>query len=81
MRRGKFELVENFDQGRKKPLTEGAKYGYALLNLGKRNDHGPERFVVGAPYEDEGKGAIYIYSYIEGKYYDTKFKVSTIISL
>jgi len=49
MRRGKFELVENFDQGRKKPLTEGAKYGYALLNLGKRNDHGPERFVVGAP--------------------------------
>ena len=49
MRRGKFELVENFDQGRKKPLTEGAKYGYALLNLGNRNDkdkHGKEMFAV-----------------------------------
>ena len=78
MRGGKFKLDKNFDRGRKQPLTEGAKYGYALLNLGNRNDkdnHGKEMFAVGAPYEDGGKGAIYIY--IQGKYKETKFKVWT----
>ena len=57
----RFVLKKNFDQGRIRPISIGARYGYALLNLGNRIGKGPEAFAVGAPYEDEGKGAIYIY--------------------
>ena len=58
---GNFKRVENFDHGRKHPISDGSRFGYALLNLGNRNEKGQETFAVGAPYEDDGKGAIYIY--------------------
>ena len=47
--------------GRKRPISVGARYGNALLNIGSMKDGGHEAFAVGAPFEDEGKGAIYIY--------------------
>ena len=48
---------------RQVPLTDGSRYGNALINLGKLKDDGfgREAFAVGSPYEDEGKGAIHIY--------------------
>ena len=44
-----------------KYLTNGARYGNALLNIGDVNYDGNEDFIVGAPYDDNKKGAIYLY--------------------
>ena len=41
-------------------LTNGARYGHALLNLGRLNEDKYEDFAVGAPYE-AGSGAVYLY--------------------
>ena len=41
-------------------LSDNARYGAAILNIGKLNDDKYEDFVVGAPYEG-GTGAIYVY--------------------
>ena len=38
-----------------------SRYGNALINLGDLNDDKYEDFAVGSPFEDGGKGAIYIY--------------------
>ena len=46
--------------GRHKPSTN-SRYGNALINLGKLKDDGLESFAVGSPFEEEGKGAVYIY--------------------
>ena len=47
--------------GRKGKMSPGSRYGTALINLGKMQDDDLEAFAVGAPFEDEGKGAVYIY--------------------
>mgnify|MGYP003306571421 CR=1 FL=1 len=44
-----------------KYLNNGARYGNALLNIGDVNYDGNEDFIVGAPYDDNKKGAIYLY--------------------
>ena len=49
---------------RQRPLTDGSRYGNAIINLGNLKDDGCkacEAFAVGSPYEDEGRGAVYIY--------------------
>ena len=43
-------------------VTEGARYGNALLNVGDLNQDGYEDFIVGAPYNgNHGSGTIYLY--------------------
>ena len=43
-------------------LTDGARYGSSILNIGKLDDDKYEDFVVGAPYEGvDHEGAIYLY--------------------
>ena len=42
---------------RRTPLTRGSRYGNALLNLGNWKGGRSEAFAVGAPFEDNGKGA------------------------
>ena len=44
------------------PMTRGSRYGNALLNLGNQKGGKLQAFAVGAPFEEDGKGAIYIYS-------------------
>ena len=44
----------------KNELSEGARYGNALLNVGDLNGDGYEDFIVGAPYNDN-HGTIYLY--------------------
>jgi len=46
------------------PLSKrqsGAQFGAAVSSLGDINKDGYKDFVVGAPYEDSGTGAIYVY--------------------
>ena len=46
---------------KRKHSSNGAMFGASLINL-KRLDGDPcEDFAVGAPYEDDGEGAVYIY--------------------
>lgn len=45
--------------GLKKPW---ARFGQAIANAGKLLNLHYNSYVVGAPYEDDGKGAIYVYS-------------------
>jgi hypothetical protein len=40
-------------------LTEGSRYGYAVVNLGKLDRDEYEDFAVGSPFE--ANGAVYIY--------------------
>ena len=44
------------------PMPRGSRYGNALLNLGNQKGGKLQAFAVGAPFEDDGKGAVYIYS-------------------
>ena len=39
----------------------GVRYGTAVANVGDVNQDGHEDFAVGAPFEDDGIGAVYIY--------------------
>ena len=41
--------------------SSGARFGLSLLNLGRFDGDKFEDFAVGAPYEDDGTGAVYIY--------------------
>ena len=41
-------------------ITEGARYGNALLNVGDLDRDGNEDFIVGAPYDGD-HGSIYLY--------------------
>ena len=47
---------------RKIPMTRGSRYGNALLNMGNWKGDRSEAFAVGAPFEENGKGAVYVYS-------------------
>ncbi|XP_059094879.1 integrin alpha-PS1-like isoform X2 [Tigriopus californicus] len=38
-----------------------SQFGLALTNLGDLNHDGFEDFAVGSPYEDDGKGAVYVF--------------------
>ena len=47
---------------RKIPMTRGSRYGNALINMGNWKGRRLEAFAVGAPFEDNGEGAVYVYS-------------------
>ena len=47
---------------RKIPMTKGSRYGNALLNLGNWKGARSQAFAVGAPFEENGEGAVYVYS-------------------
>ena len=46
---------------RKIPMTRGSRYGNALLNLANWKGDKLQAFAVGAPFEENGEGAVYIY--------------------
>ena len=44
------------------PMTRGSRYGNALVNLENWKGGRSEAFAVGAPFEENGEGAVYVYS-------------------
>ena len=46
---------------KRKEATSGSRFGMSLINLGRFDGDEYEDFAVGAPGEDDGVGAIYIY--------------------
>ena len=46
---------------RRKYSSNGAMFGASLINLKRLDGDRCEDFAVGAPYEDDGEGAVYIY--------------------
>ena len=46
---------------KRKVATSGSRFGMSLINLGRFDGDEYEDFAVGAPGEDDGVGAIYIY--------------------
>ncbi|KAJ1530274.1 hypothetical protein ONE63_005196 [Megalurothrips usitatus] len=43
------------------PQSHGARFGYALASAGDSNEDGYNDVWVGAPYEDDGRGAVYLF--------------------
>ena len=48
-------------------VSNGARFGISLLSLGRLDADIYEDFAVGAPYENDGQGVVYIYR--GSKYY------------
>ena len=46
---------------KRKEATSGSRFGMSLINLGRFDGDEFEDFAVGAPGEDNGVGAIYVY--------------------
>ena len=46
---------------RRPHFSSGARFGASLLALGRLDADSYEDFAVGAPYENSGEGAVYIY--------------------
>ncbi|XP_075972444.1 integrin alpha-8-like [Anticarsia gemmatalis] len=49
----------------KKKITgqkAGSRFGSAILSVGDLNGDGRDEVAIAAPYEDEGRGAVYLYS-------------------
>ncbi|XP_046965336.1 integrin alpha-8-like [Vanessa cardui] len=42
--------------------SSGGYFGYSIINIGDLDGDSKDEVAIGAPYEDEGKGAVYIYS-------------------
>ena len=42
-------------------VSNGARFGISLLSLGRLDPDIYEDFAVGAPYENDGQGVVYIY--------------------
>ena len=56
--------MEKLDRAIKPKLKVGeggVRYGEAIANVGDVNQDGFEDFAVGAPYQDDGAGVVYIY--------------------
>ncbi|XP_023934836.1 integrin alpha-4 [Bicyclus anynana] len=45
-----------------KGSTSGGFFGHSIVSLGDMDDDGNDEIAIAAPYEDDGKGAVYIYS-------------------
>ncbi|CAH2240236.1 jg1793 [Pararge aegeria aegeria] len=45
-----------------KGTKSGGFFGHSIINLGDMDDDGNDEIAIAAPYEDDGKGAVYIYS-------------------
>ncbi|XP_045785617.1 integrin alpha-4-like [Maniola jurtina] len=53
-----------------KGSKSGGFFGHSIVSLGDLDDDGNDEIAIAAPYEDNGKGAVYIYSgvgILEGK--------------
>ena len=46
---------------KREKASSGARFGLSLLNLGRFDGDKFEDFAVGAPYENDGVGAVYLY--------------------
>ena len=53
--------VETLERLKRSSASSGARFGSSLLNLGQFDGDKYQDFAVGAPYEDGGTGAVYIY--------------------
>lgn len=42
-------------------VSSGARFGSAIINLGDINFDGNEDFAVGAPYDDNGVGTVFVF--------------------
>ena len=60
-----------------KGQTTGGRFGFAVAALGDTNQDGNNDIAVGAPYENEGSGTVYIY---HGSRYGLKTRPGQIIS-
>ena len=49
------------DRLKRNRASNGARFGTSMINLGKLDGDKYEDFAVGAPYDDDGEGAIYLF--------------------
>ena len=59
--KGIFDIGIHMAKLKRTEAANGARFGSSLLNLGRFDGDKYEDFAVGAPYEDDGIGAVYIY--------------------
>lgn len=59
--RGHVTTMELMNQNLPRNEQSGARFGATLASLGNLDGDGLEDFAVGAPHENNGAGAIYVY--------------------
>ncbi|XP_059089625.1 integrin alpha-5-like [Tigriopus californicus] len=59
--RGHVTTMDLMNQDLPRKVESGARFGATLASLGNLDGDGLEDFAVGAPYENDGAGAIYVY--------------------
>ena len=55
------DKVEKLERLKRQDASSGARFGSSLVNLGRLDGDKYQDFAVGAPHEDNGNGAVYIY--------------------
>ena len=58
----------------KRKKDPGANFGATLANVGDLDGDGFKEFAVGAPFENDGQGAVYIYRGAQEVIQEGKFK-------